>query len=362
MILRSLFGKNFRNLAQFRIDFSDKGNIVFGENGSGKTNLLEAIYLLSIFKSFRTSKNNNAIRFNTGGFELKGDFGDDGTFMKVEFLYYLEKKQILLNNEKIYLLSKIVGEFPTVLISPEQYIITSGAPEARRRFLDVLLSQIDNNYLQTLIAYRKILKQRNKLLKEKEEKEAKKILVSSWDEEISQYSSLILCKRVEYIEKLKVLFSGLYKEISNNSDSVTITYRSSVQSEFDKSSVLKYMSKNVDRDIELKTTSIGPHRDDLIIELKNKNIRYYGSQGEHKTALLALKIAEYYILKEIKNTSPVILMDDVNSMLDKLRLNSFLNLFAGFGQYFITSVDKTVVLPGFEGDVFELKKGEITKN
>lgn len=362
MILRSLFGKNFRNLAKFRIDFSDKGNIIFGKNGSGKTNLLEAVYFLSIFKSFRTNQNNDAIRFSTVGFELKGDLFNEVANIKIEFSNYLDKKQIMLNNEKIYLLSKIVGEFPTVLISPEQYIVTSGAPESRRRFIDVLLSQIDNDYLQTLISYRKILKQRNKLLKEKEDKETKKTLVSSWDEEISQYSSIILLKRIEYIEKLKTLSSEVYKEISNTNDKLSISYKSSVKCEFDKASVQKFMSKNIDKDIEIKTTTAGPHRDDLYIELNSKNIRYFGSQGEHKTALLALKTAEYYILKEIKNTSPVILMDDVSSMLDRIRLNSFLELFDNFGQYFITSVDKEVILTGFEGSVFKMKEGEIIKN
>jgi len=340
MILKSLKGKNFRNFDSFKIDLVDKGNVFFGNNGAGKTNLLEAVYLLSIFKSFRTVNNKNVIQIGKPGFELEGNLIENDTNMNIELSYYPSKKEILLNNKKVYILSDVVGVFPAVLISPEQYIVTSGPPEARRRFIDLFISQIDKDYLQSLIKYKKILKQRNKALSENGKKEEVKVLAASWDYELAQYCSIVLKKRIEYIEKIKNEIKDLYKYLSGKNDKLDINYQPTINTDFNKEQIFNRIKKNIKRDIDSRTTTIGPHRDDIRINLNSKNIRQFGSQGEHKTAILAIKIAEYNLLKKIKNTSPTLLMDDIDSMLDKFRLSSFLNMFENFEQYFITAVEK----------------------
>ncbi|MFC1725675.1 DNA replication/repair protein RecF [candidate division KSB1 bacterium] len=361
MILKSLFGKNFRNFDNFYVEFSDTGNLVFGKNGSGKTNLLEAIHYLSIFKSFRSYKSHNSIRFNQKGFELKGGFENNGNKMKIDFTNGFDKKEVVLNEKRIYRLSDVIGEFPAVLVSPEQYVITSGPPDARRRFIDVLLSQIDKDYLHSLIKYKKILKQRNEALKNPNAK-LDSTFISSWDLELAQYCSIILRKRIDSIDKLNGFSREIYKEISNSSDDLKLSYFSSIRDNQDIESINRSYSKNLKRDIELYTTTIGPHRDDIKIELKGKNVKDFASQGEHKTVLLSLKVAEYYLLREVKKSSPAILMDDMSSMLDKSRLKSFLDLFQNFGQYFITSVEKDDFKPDINGLALKINDGNILVN
>ena len=361
MILKSLFGKNFRNFEKFYIEFSDKGNLIFGKNGSGKTNLLEAIHYLSIFKSFRSYKSLNSVKFNQKGFELKGNFDNNGTKMNIEFFNESDKKEIMLNESRIYRFSDVIGEFPTVLVSPEQYIITSGAPEARRRFIDVLLSQIDKDYLHSLIKYKRILRQRNEALKNPNAK-ADSTFVSSWDSELAQYCYIILNKRVNCINRLDKFSRDIYQEISNSPDVLKLSYYSSIKEYQNIDSINRMYMKNLKRDLEFYTTTIGPHRDDIKIELKGRNVKDFASQGEHKTVLLSLKVAEYYLLKEVKNSSPAVLMDDMSSMLDRSRLKSFLDLFKNFGQYFITSVDSDDIKPDIHGLTIKINEGNILEN
>ncbi|MFC1555338.1 DNA replication/repair protein RecF, partial [candidate division KSB1 bacterium] len=229
--------------------------------------------------------------------------------------------------------------FPTVILSPESQGISQGFPEERRKFIDLTISMVEKEYLYNLIAYKRIIKQRNRILSENANGNlSSKKEVEPWDEQLIKYGSAIIRRRFEVIETFSGICSEMYSEISGGKEELSVEYRSTIPVKGDlEDSYRREIEKNRNEDIRKGITVSGPHRDEIVFRLNSKNAKKYGSQGQHKTILLALKSAELRFISEKKGMDPVILLDDLFALLDKKRILSFLRILKNYGQYFVTA-------------------------
>jgi len=343
MILSSLELESFRNYITENINFNNYKNIISGKNAQGKTNLLEAIYLTCISKSFKTRIEKEMICFGENGFTLKGNFKSDNGSDKTVFIQYDENhgKQLFVNRKKINTLSDFIGQFPIIITSPEEYNLTSGAPNERRRFIDILLSQISIKYIHNLQKFYRITKQRNKILCERKfsDQQLKKIL-EPWDESLIEAGSLIIFERAKFTEKFNTLLLDVYQNLNISNETIDFTYKSNLQF-FNTDTIKEDYQKKLHNifHLELKQgkSLLGPHRDDFIFQINGKNLRTFGSRGQHKTVLISLTIAEFTIIKEKLNETPIILIDDLYSEIDKNREQRIMDVLQNLGQIFITT-------------------------
>ncbi|MFL3004909.1 MAG: DNA replication/repair protein RecF [Candidatus Neomarinimicrobiota bacterium] len=317
----SLF--SFRNHEKKEITFSKGITVIWGENGSGKTSLLEAIYILSLGKSFKTHKQSSIIKKGHTSYILKGDFSYGGITNSVAIQTNLNNtKTIKVNGKTIKNRKEIIGKNNVVVLSPEDQVITKGGPKERRLFFDRLFSIVDSDYLNTLQEFNRALKQRNALILNC--KQTKGESFSPWEEKLS-------ISAVKLWEIRKKCFSGYLKSLN----SVVSEYQKSlilnvlyIEKTYKKEDFEKKLKQTRDRDCLLGTTSHGPHRDNIKILWSGKDIREYGSQGEHKISLILLKLAEIHLIKQKTGKNPTILLDDVFAKLDLNRskkLVSYLN-------------------------------------
>lgn len=336
MNIKSLKLTNFRNWADFKLDFNNV-TILIGPNGIGKTNIMEAIWMLSTSRSWRTLHDIEAINWEADFARLEAKIhpaspagGDDKT---INLNLVLQKHptktrpqpKILKINEVRKRLIDLLGRLPAVLFSPETIQIIDGAPSLRRRFLDILLSQIDKKYALALLDYSKIIKERNQLLwhikigKSREDpsrrRQAEADELEFWDEKLVVLGRFIIKKRQEAIRFFNELLPGYYQDISGGKESLNLRYRASCEAE----RLGEMLVANRARDIESTSTNFGPHRDDLMILLNNKDITTFGSRGEYRSAVLALKMGELKYLEEKRGEKPILLLDDIFSELDKDR-------------------------------------------
>jgi DNA replication and repair protein RecF len=339
MFLKKLILQNFRNYSGTTLECNKRGNLLFGRNGQGKTNLLESIYLLSVFRSFRKGTAKDLLKWDESHFLVKGFF-DTAKSIEREISIVCEKgdsRQVFYENERVNKLSGLIGTFPTVILSPESLEISQGSPKERRRFLDLCLSNIDPEYLDNLIAYRKVLKHRNSLLcsatLEFDEK-----TIAPWNEKLVEHGSFIIRRRLDAVSRISVIFEKMYNIISGGSEKLTLEYKSSVADLSDVESCFeKRLTENRQEEARRKATLTGPHKDDIKFILNGHNARKFSSQGQHKTILLALKSAELKYLSETMNIQPVILLDDLFALLDNERIMAFLNILHSYSQFFITA-------------------------
>ena len=341
MFLKQLSLVNFKNYPEFEGQFSEKINCFVGNNGVGKTNLLDAIHYLSFCKSFFNNSDSQNIKHNEGFFVLQGHFDASGEVTEVYCGLKRNQKKIFKKNKKEYeRLSEHIGLFPLVMISPNDSELINGSSEARRKFLDGIISQYDKFYLENLIAYTHILKQRNALLKHFHEN-------SSFDaetleiinEQLIASGSPILLIRQKFLHEFIPLFNNYYQFMSGSREQAALKYENSIT---DNTAVnLDFKSAlltSLPRDRAVHHTTVGPHKDDLDFTLDGFNLRKFASQGQQKSYLLALKLAQFEFIKQQKNTKPLLLLDDVYDKLDEARFTKLLELVSGddFGQVFIT--------------------------
>lgn len=363
MYLKSIRLKNFRNYKQLELDFHEKINIITGNNAQGKTNLLESVYIISLGKSFRTNKDSEMILFSEEIASVKGVSYKSGSDVSVEINIGKEGKTVKIDGIKTSRNADILENIYIVIFSPEDLKIVKEEPEKRRKFIDREICQIKPVYFKNLARYKKIVLQRNALLKEKE---IKKGLLDVWNTELIEYGSKIMLQRAEFIQKLNIVSKEIHKNITNGKEELEIFYESNVlccnDLEEQKKEFLKYVQKNIEKDIFRRTTTVGPHKDDLKICVNGIDIRHFGSQGQQRTAALSLKLAELKIIKEETGENAILLLDDVLSELDKER-QSFLINSLGNVQLFITtteiseSLGKT--LP--EGYTFVVNHGKVER-
>lgn len=336
MILKSLSLVNFKNYAQFDARFSPKINCFVGNNGMGKTNLLDAIHYLTFCKSHFNPVDSQNILHEESFFVIQGVMEKHQEDVELYCAIKRNQKKVFKKNKKEYdKLSDHIGAFPMVMISPGDGELIVGVSEIRRRFMDSLISQYDKNYLDHLIAYNKVLKQRNALLKHfAESRVFDTVTLEVWDDQLILHGNALLNVRAAFLEEFTPLFNSHYQYISNSKESVSLTYDSSLKQHNFKHALMLQQSK----DRVLQYTSIGPHKDDLDFILNDKELKKYASQGQQKSFLLALKLAQYDFLAGKKNTLPLLLLDDVYDKLDEERFTKLIERVSsdGFGQVFIT--------------------------
>jgi DNA replication and repair protein RecF len=370
MYLEKLYLNNFRNISNEELKFDKNVNIFFGENGQGKTSILESIYYLSISKSFRVNSEKITLQHSKEYFNIKGKYNtknNNDIFIRL-FYSIKDGKNIFLNENKIEKFSEIIGIVPTVLLSLEDLELTYGVPANRRRFLDILLSQVSPLYLQALQNYKKSLLQRNKLLSLiNDNKESKKALFP-WDEQLVQYGVEIISSRLKIVEYLNTKIAQYYKIISDKNENISINYKSNLIKKLEKVDIDKLKNKyfellslDIENDILRQTTLIGPHRDDVEFLKDDHLIKSFGSQGENKTFLIALKFVESEYLKEKKNESPVLLMDDIFSELDSKRNNNLVKYIKNIGQIFITTTQRDKFKNSYlkDSNYIEIRNGAV---
>ncbi|MBU0577259.1 DNA replication/repair protein RecF [Patescibacteria group bacterium] len=353
--------KGFRNLQPLELKI-DKEKSVFafvGANGHGKTNLLEAIYLCALSKSFRTRTNMDLIGFEEDFCALECSVDrEDAKIVEVIVIREPAQKVLKINGVKKSA-SDFIGVLKAVFFSPDDLSEMAFAPRLRRRYLDVLLSQLNHEYLDKLMRYQEAIKNRNALLKKIREKTANKDELDFWDNQIVDFGLYITQKRADLIVQLQTLLKDLYKSISQTEDVLEIHYQSNIGDIEDEQDLLLKITENIDRDIAGGSTQLGPHRDDLQFLINGHDMVYFASRGEWRSLVLALKFAEIKLIEDKTGERPVLLLDDVFSELDEVRQKYLFKAILGT-QTFITTTHKEF-LDGLkvEKQVYEVKDGEI---
>jgi len=360
MILKKLSILNYKNIEQAEVGFSSKINCFFGNNGMGKTNLLDAIYYLSFTKSHINTpdsqivKNGQDMCVIQGGYDYAGR--EEDIFCAIR---NGQRKQFKRNKKEYDKLSDHIGLLPLVMISPADVELIRGGSDERRRFLDMIISQQDKQYLHALIQYNKALLQRNVLLKNQSRDNS---LFDVLEMQMAMYGQLVYETRKRLVEDFIPIFNNYYHRICGFSEGVGLRY----VSHLDKGELQELLTENRERDRILSYTSTGIHKDELEMLLNDSLIRRVGSQGQNKTYLIALKLAQFAFLKEKGSTTPILLLDDLFDKLDANRVEQIIQLVNNdqFGQIFITDtnrkyLDEILSLTGNNYSLFKVDNGEV---
>jgi len=360
MKLKKLSLLNYKNIEQVEIDFSPKMNCFFGNNGMGKTNLLDAIYYLSFSKSHINTSDSQIVKAGQDMCVIQGIYDYAG---KEEDIFCAirrqQRKQFKRNKKEYDKLSEHIGLLPLVMISPADVELIRGGSEERRRFLDVVISQQDKQYLHSLIQYNKALTQRNILLKNQSYDNS---LFDVLEAQMGMYGQAVYEKRRKLVEAFVPVFNEYYHRICNYAEEVNLNYVSRLND----MDFQELLASSRDRDRILSYTSVGVHKDDLEMLLNGSLIRRTGSQGQNKTYLIAIKLAQFAFLKERGDTLPILLLDDVFDKLDADRVEQIIQLVNGddFGQIFITDtnrkyLDEILAVTSDEYSLFKVDKGDV---
>ena len=363
MWLKRISILNYKNLEQVDLAFSRKMNCIIGRNGMGKTNLMDAVYYLSFCKSATNPIDSQNICHDQDFFVVQGFYEtDDGDPEEVYCgLKRRQKKQFKRNKKEYTRLSDHIGLIPLVMVSPADSLLIAGGSEERRRFMDVVISQFDREYLDALIRYNKALLQRNTLLKAEVEPEEE--LMAVWEEAMAASGEVVYRKRREFIDEFIPVFQSYYSYISQGREQVSLAYESHAA----EGNLLELLAASRQRDCIMGYSLKGVHKDDLIMQLGDFPIKREGSQGQNKTYLIALKLAQFEFLKRTgSHTTPIVLLDDIFDKLDASRVEQIVKLVAGdsFGQIFITDTNRDhldKILKKIEGDykLFEVDNGMV---
>ena len=371
MILKKIILRDFRNYEEQVLDFNGKFNYIYGNNGQGKTNILEAISFISFGKSFLGASEHDCVKFGKEEFQIEGEYENDLQNLFHVFLNYnstFKKKTFHVNKEKVTRYSSdIFGKFPVVYLSPQSLNLTYGNPSERRKFFDILISQTNRLYLDFLKDLGKLIKQKNALLKNNLYFNAYSgnelsDLLCSYNEKFVEISSNIIFRRLRFLMEFKSFFEKNFRFLITNNDKASMSYYSELfgeidferLGEYDKGMITETLSNSLEQrmneEIDRGLTLIGPQRDDYIFRLMKNDehptenrsgfeLKIYASQGEHKTFVIALKLAEYYYLKDKKATNPILLLDDLLSELDSNRVSKIISHLKDYGQIFLTTTD-----------------------
>ncbi|WP_299325157.1 DNA replication/repair protein RecF [uncultured Maribacter sp.] len=343
MLLRQLSLINYKNFESKELTFDAKINCIVGDNGIGKTNILDAIYHLSFGKSYFNPVSSQNIRHGSDFFVIDGTFEKEGREEKIVCSLKKNNKKIIKRNGKAYdRFADHIGLLPLVIISPADRDLIIEGSDTRRKFIDGVISQSDKSYLQNLINYNKVVSQRNALLKYfAANRTFNKDTLAVYNEQMNTYGTEIFKKRTSFLEAFIPIFQEQYKSITGNTEDVSLSYDSKLK-DYDLSTLL---NKNLDKDRALQYTSVGVHKDDLSFEISNYPIKKFGSQGQQKSFLIALKFAQFHFMKSQSGTTPILILDDIFDKLDEHRVSHIITLVndENFGQIFIsdTHADRT---------------------
>lgn len=337
MYLKKLVLINFKNIAQAEITLSERLNCFVGDNGAGKTNVLDAVYYLSMSKSALTMTDGQSVRHGEDFFVVEGTYaGDSGLSDTVNCSFLRRSGKVLKLNGKEYdRMADHVGRFPVVMVSPQDSVLITDAAEERRRYLNAFLSQLDRDYLASLMRYNAVLAERNRFLKSSSDEQ----MLQIYDMQLADHAARIYERRRDIIERMRPLVAEFYRQLSGDREQVEIEYRSELAS----ASMGELLLASRERDIVNGFTTSGVHRDDMSLRIGGYPLRKYGSQGQQKSFLMSLKLAQYRILAEVCGERPLLLLDDLFDKLDTSRVENLLTLVAGddFGQIFITDCNRS---------------------
>lgn len=340
MIINKLSIINFKSHSEKAFQFSPQINCFVGNNGVGKTNVLDALHYLSVGKSFLGNSDLNNIKSNEDFFVIESEIQNEEKEDLIKILMPKESKKVIKKNDKSYdRLADHIGYLPSVMISPYDSNLISDSGESRRKFLDAMISQTDSSYLFDLIQYQKTVQQRNALLKSfAKNRYFDKDSLEIYDDPISNFGTRIFEKRKEFVEKLNPIVQHFYEIISGGKEIVNVIYESHL---FD-NNFKELLSSSIDKDRALTYTSKGTHKDDLLFEMNGNSIKKIGSQGQQKSFLISLKLAQINRIKELTGKSPILLLDDIFDKLDDTRVSQLIELVnkESFGQIFITDTHK----------------------
>ena len=356
MYVKKLKLSGFRNYKSEEFEFLPDTNILYGNNAQGKTNALEALYIFSIGKSFRTQQDRELINFDENFTKLSVEFDDKTRTNEIEIVIRRDrKKQIKINDIPISKMGDLIGKFTVVLFSPDELNLTKGSPGERRRFLDIAISQLRPRYYHILRRYNKVLEQRNNLIK--------KLRVTSdlsfkdtafvWNEKLAEYGMAMIEYRMKFVEKLSEFSKKVHKEISGESFEIKYKPTFTTKEEFKNK-----LDSSIDKEIEQGFTMYGPHRDDLEIITEGKDIKTYGSQGQHRSAVLALKLSLADMIYEDSGEYPILLLDDIMSELDSGRRAYLVNKIKD-KQVIITCTDADEIGVGEGANLIHIENGKI---
>lgn len=358
---------NFKNYREASLAFSSKFNCFTGSNGSGKTNLLDAIYYLSFCKGFTNPVDTQNILFDTDFFMIQGSYSINGQTDELYCGLKRGERKVFKRNKKEYeRFSDHIGQFPLVLISPADSQLILGGSDERRRFVDGVIAQYSKDYLHALIHYNKALQQRNALLKlfaEKRHYDASALEI--WDDQLVANGHPVFEARTNFFEAFQAVFNEYYDFLSEGKEAVSIAYQSTLK----ENSLQEQLIRNRDKDRLLQYTTAGVHKDDLVFRVHGEAAKKFGSQGQQKTFLIALKLAQYRFTYEIKGFHPILLFDDIFDKLDAGRVQQLMQLVSeqSFGQVFVTDthgdrIEELFRQMGSECKLFQVSGGEITNS
>lgn len=369
MLLENLHLDNFKNYENCSFSFSPELNFIFGENGNGKTNILEAISLLCYSKSFLLNSESDCVKYGENCFNISGSFRNlSGAAQQVKMMFSKEsaEKELHFGAEKVTRLNEFIGNFPLVVMSPQDLKLTTGTPQERRRNFDLIISQISRVYLNDLRNYNRVIKQKNSLLKnnllsKRYSPGEMKSFIETWNGELVLYGVKILIRRLDFLEDFKKYIASCFNEIVGSRYIPSISYESDVFGLMDREQILNEFSdasrireyfadtinKNMDSEIKRGISLSGPHRDNYVFGMDKEgqifDVRTFASQGEHKTFVVALKLSEFeYIKSSLEHTNigePILLLDDVFSELDKNRIGRISSFIKNYNQVFVTTTD-----------------------
>lgn len=348
MILSSIQIKNLRSHNNISLVFSEGLNYIVGQNGAGKTTLLEAIYYLCTTKSMVAKTDSEVLSFNAEAFEITGEFRDkSNSTVRVYFSQAENKKYYFENYKSVSRFSDVIGKYPVVVLTPADHSITQGSPADRRKFIDSIISQVSSTYLKLLIDYNKCLRQRASLLNQVKEGRRKDvdIEINAWTEKLIASGVEIINHKIIFLRDFIDHFKESYKKILREKEIPDIDYRylnnyngTNIKQEF-----VEQLNNLRSDEFRRGTNLVGPHRDEFVFKINNINLKQFGSQGQHKTFQTALRFAEFFYIKSVTGTSPLLLLDDVFGELDAERVSKISSYLPEVGQTFITMTD----LPNF---------------
>lgn len=374
MILETIHLRNFRNHADTVLEPCEQVNVLLGDNGEGKTGILEAISFVCVTRGLYTTADAVAVKNGEQSFLVEAHLRSDRRVrfhVCVQYDRQSGHKEILLNGSKPERLADVIGRFPLVALSPEHAAITKGSPAERRRFVDMVLSQTDHRYLETLVEYRRILRHRNKLLFERRlGRPVDDDALEPWTSALVDAGAELITRRAAFVKEFSRTLVDAYAKVVGAREQPAVSYRGTVPGEEYESvaamrdCMRQELIKRSREEGRLGMTLVGPHRDEFIFTLNGLDVRGFASQGQHKTFLVALKIAERQYLLEQMHEAPLLLLDDVFSELDEQRVQRVLGLIEQMGQVFVTTVNDKMFHSGYELQPhyrrFEVQRGTVS--
>ncbi len=357
MKIKNIEIKNFRNLENINFEPDEKTNIICGMNAQGKTNLIEGIWLFSGFKSFRGAKDSELVKFGSEEARLKIDYLGSGIENRAE-IKIKEKRNFTLNGVEIKSPIDMAEESNIVVFSPDYLSIIKDGPQFRRRFLDNAISSVYRTYGEQLKKYNRVIKQRNAILRDLKFNRYLQDIAEDYETVLAAYGERIIYTRRQYLKRIMEYMPEIFAGLTQNREKIEAQYMPDGLEEGSREEIQQALKKNREEDIITGSTSVGPHRDDIKFSINGLNVRSFGSQGQQRSTVLALKLAEAQLLREISSEDPVILLDDVMSELDPYRQDYILNHIKDW-QVFITCCDNSQIERLERGKTVKIERGKI---